>query len=298
MKAIAWLVITLMAGVNNCRQDHLHKQVVVASKDFSESELVAELIAQTIEARTDDRVVRRPQYGDTFACYDGILAHKIDIYPEYTGTAYSAVFRLRDGSHDPTIVRNAVARLYRERGMVWLASLGFENTFAAYVREEDAHQRSLATISDLRPAAPGWRLGFGYEFANRRDGYFGLVQEYDLHFRDVKTMNLDGVYDALRSKESERAVDVAIGNSTDGQPATVHLHQLRDDRRYFPPYEAGIVVRSDLLVAHPEVASALGLLANQFSSSQIQVANAEIQIAKRSVADVAGELLRKRGIGR
>jgi glycine betaine/choline ABC-type transport system substrate-binding protein len=263
-------------------------RIVVGAKNFTESDLLAEIAAQQIERRTGLRVERKLHLGGTFVCHEAVLAGQIDLYVEYTGTAYTAVLKHAPGPSADSITR-AVAAEYRRRwGLEWLAPFGFNNTFAIAVREADAQRLGLRAISDLARVAPSWQAGFGYEFLNREDGFPGLARTYGLRFASPPTaMDLGLTYRAL----AEGKIDVIAGNSTDGQLDALHLVALADDRHYFPPYEAAPVVRGVVLQRHPEVGRALAELAGKIDDAAMRRLNALADVEHRDLAAIARDWL-------
>jgi glycine betaine/choline ABC-type transport system substrate-binding protein len=266
------------------------EKIVVGAKNFTESDLLAEIAAQQIERRTGLHVERKLHLGGTFVCHEAMLAGQIDLYVEYTGTAYTAVLKHAPGASADSITR-AVASEYRSRwGMVWLAPFGFDNTFAIAVREADARRLGLHAISDLARVAPTWKAGFGYEFLNREDGFPGLARTYGLRFASPPTaMDLGLTYRAL----ADGKIDVIAGNSTDGQLDALHLVVLADDRHYFPPYEAAPVVRGELLQRRPEVGRALAELAGKIDDVTMRRLNAQADIEHRDLPAIAREWLER-----
>ena len=220
-------------------------RVVVGSKDFTESALLAEILAQMLEAR-GVTVERRFELGGNLP-HEAMVSGTLDLYPEYTGTSYTAILRHAPIT-DPRAVYEQVKREYADNFKVEVSSpLGFENTFAILVRGNDARQLNLKTISDAAPQTPKWRAGFGQDFMSRADGYPGFSKVYNLNFAEVREMDLSLTYIAL----SSRQVDLIAGNSTEGRIAQLDLVQLADDRRYFPPYEAVYLIRQDTLARTP-----------------------------------------------
>lgn len=259
-------------------------RIVVGAKNFTESDLLAEIVAQQIERRTGLPVERRLHLGGTFVCHEAILSGKIGMYVEYTGTAFTAVLK-----HQPVQSRDSVYRAVAEEygrrfQLVWLPPFGFNNTFAIVVRDSDAVRHGLRGISDVASLAPHWKAGFGYEFLERSDGFRGLAQTYGLQFASAPTaMDLGLTYRAL----ADGKVDLIAGNSTDGQIEALGLRALEDDRHYFPPYEAAVVARADLLQQHPEVRRALAELSHTLSDSTMRRLNAEADVHHRDIADIA-----------
>jgi osmoprotectant transport system substrate-binding protein len=284
---VAWVVALGSCGA--ARQD----EIVVGSKNFSEQALLGEIVAQHLEARTHREVTRRFYLAGSYICQQALLAGRIDLYVEYTGTALTAI--LHDSLEaDPRAVYERVRSEYQRRfGLEVLASLGFNNTFAIVVRGEDARRLHLKTISDAAPFAREWRAGFGYEFMERPDGFAGLARTYGLAFKETpRILDLGLLYRALLEKQ----VDFVAGNSTDGLLAARDLKMLEDDKHYFPPYEAVPVVREDALGRFPEMRGALLELAGKINDEEMRRMNFEVDGEHRDIADVAREFLRAKGL--
>jgi osmoprotectant transport system substrate-binding protein len=267
--------------------------IVVGSKNFTEQIVLAELFAQQIEAHSALRVERRLNLGGTFICHDALVSGKIDLYPEYTGTALTAV--LNDPlEKNPAEVFRRVQEEYRVRFNVEvMPPLGFNNTFAMVVRGEDADKLHLRRISDVASYAPKWRAGFGYEFMERPDGYRGWIAAYGLHFAgEPRILDLGLLYRALADKQ----VDLVAGNSTDGVIASLHMVALEDDLHYFPPYEAVPLVRYATLEKHPEVRDAIGALAGKISEAEMRLMNYAVDGEHRDPTDVVREFRKAKGL--
>jgi osmoprotectant transport system permease protein len=259
----------------------------VGSKNFTEQIVLGELVAQTIEARTELRVERRLNLGGTFICDRALRSGDIDVYVEYSGTAQAAIFHERVDTDSRRVFDN-VRRRYAEAGLTLLEPLGFENTFAILVRGDDARRLGLRTLSDAARHAREWRAGFGYEFLQRQDGYPGLARTYSLRFAAPPTaMDLSLIYRAL----AERQVDLIAGDATSGLIEAYNLTMLEDDRHYFPPYDAAAVARGSVLLAHPEVRDALMSLAGRISLADMRRMNRLVDAEHRDPSDVAREFL-------
>ena len=267
--------------------------IVIGSKNFSENILLGELVAQHIEARTDLKVERRLSLGGTFICHEAMLSGDLDIYPDYTGTALTAILR-RPVMQDPEAVFEEVARTYQQDFRIrWMKPFGFNNTYAMVVRGEDAERDGLRTISDFARVASEWTIGFGFEFAERQDGYQGFIKAYGLEFEhEPKTVDLALIYRALRDGE----IDLGVGNSTDGLISALNLRVLEDDRRYFPPYDAAPLVRTATLEKHPELAAVIDELGGLFTDEEMQKLNYEIDGEHRPVAEVARKVRAAKGL--
>jgi osmoprotectant transport system substrate-binding protein len=275
------LTLGLAVCVAGCSR---REKLVIGAKNFTESDLLAEIVAQQIERRTGLPVERRLHLGGTFVCHRAITAGQIDLYVEYSGTAFTAILK-QPPLTDPDSVFRFVAGEYPRRfRLSWTAPFGFDNTFAILVRRADAERYRLATISDLARVAPRWKAGFGYEFLERADGFAGLARLYGLRFSAPPTaMDLGLTYRAL----ADGKVDVIAGNSTDGQIEVFGLVALVDERHYFPPYQAAPVVRTVVLERHPALTAALGELGGKISDREMRRLNALADVEHRDIREIA-----------
>ncbi len=288
--AFALIAVVLILFLPACSRQ---PRIVVGCKNFTEQIILGELIAQQIENRTHLPVERRFYLGGTYIAHQSILAGRIDIYPEYTGTALTAVLKQPPGL-DRKAVYDRVQSEYEKQFHLTLGPpLGFNDTFAIEVRGDDARRLNLQSLSQAAAYTPQWRAGFGYEFMERPDGYKGLVATYGLRFAaPPRIMDLGLLTRALK----DRQVDLIAGNMTDGLIPALDLFALDDDKHYFPPYEAVLVVREQTLTEHPEVKQALDELAGKISDAAMRQLNYAVDGQKRDVKDVVREFLRSKGL--
>ena len=267
--------------LSGCKTQPPH--LTIGSKFFTEQVILAELLAQHIEARTGLHVERKSNLGGTLLCQKALLSGDLDLYVEYTGTALTAVLN-ESPSRDPHDVYHRVQQGYAQRFNLEVTEpLGFENTFAMVVRSEDAQRLHLRNTSDIVPFAAKMRAGFGYEFLERPDGFRGWSQLYSLHFTaPPSVMDIGLIYRAL----VDNKVDIVAGNSTDGLIDALHLVPLIDDKHYFPPYDAVPIVRRDALARSPQLRAALADLANKISAEEMRRLNAEVDANQRDPAAV------------
>lgn len=281
-----WVVVVVMLAMA-CAQEQ--RAIVVGSKNFTESVILGELLAQKLEG-AGCKVDRRLNMGGTFVCDAAIRGGSIDTYVEYSGTALTAILK-QPTSSDRALVNQRVGDAYAKAKLRWSPALGFNNTFAMIVRKATATQQNLRTISDLAKIAPTIRPGFGYEFTERPDGWSGLQNAYDLHVaQPPRTMDLGLTYKALASGE----IDLIAGNSTDGLIDPLHLVILEDDRHYFPPYDAVVVQRTDLDERCNGASAALESLRGTIDDATMRRLNYEVDGRKRDVAEVVREWLARR----
>ncbi|PYU44563.1 MAG: ABC transporter substrate-binding protein [Acidobacteria bacterium] len=285
-------LLTFLYFVSACNKPPQTK-ITIGSKFFTEQVILAELLAQHIEARTSIPVERKTNLGGTLLVHKALQAGQLDLYVEYTGTALTAVLHeLPPG--DSAAVYHRVKQLYSDGFHLELTEpLGFENTFAMVIRGDDAKNLHLRTISDIAPMAGKWRVGVGYEFLERQDGFRGWSDRYHLHFAESpRVMDLGLIYRAL----VDHQVDIVAGNSTDGLIDSLGLVALADDRHYFPPYDAVPIVRQSTLARFPQLRAALADLAGKLSASDIRRLNYAVDGQHQDVAAVVRSFRRSKGL--
>ena len=288
---VACVIIGLWAaGLVACTRDH---PITVGSKNFTEQVVLGEIVAQHLEYRLGRRVDRKLNLGGTMLAHQALVRGEIDLYPEYTGTALTAILKLSPTS-DPAGAIALVRGEYQARfGLEWMDPLGFNNTFAMVIRGEDARKNKIATLSDAARYSPGWNLGVGYEFQQRPDGLAGLLKTYHLPIHgSPKTMDLGLLYKALEQGQ----VSMVAGNATDGQLSVLDAVVLQDDQHYFPPYDCSVVVRAEILKNNPPLRQALGELAGRFTDLAMRKLNHQVDGEHRPVREVAEQFLREAGL--
>ncbi|MBI3667880.1 MAG: ABC transporter substrate-binding protein [Acidobacteria bacterium] len=287
-----FLYAVVVAALSGCAAQR-ERRIVVGSKNFTEQVILGELVAQHLESRTGLPVDRRFYLNGSYICQQAILAGRIDVYVEYTGTALTAILKQRPEGSPAEVYRKVKDEYARRFGLEVTQPLGFNNTFAIVIRGEDARRWNLKTLSQAAQYTPQWRAGFGYEFMERPDGFRGLAETYQLRFAaPPRIMDLGLLYRALREKQ----VDLVAGNSTDGLIAAMDLIVLEDDRNYFPPYEAVPVVGSDTLARHPEVGKGLSELAGTISEEEMRRLNYALDGLHRDVREVVREFRTQKGL--
>ena len=264
--------------------------IVVGGKNFTEQQVLGELMAQTLEG-LGARVTRRLGLGGTFVCDAALRAGQIDVYVEYTGTALTAILK-KPAVRDPVEALTQVRAAYAPHGLVWTTPLGFDNSFALVIRGEDAKNLKIHTISEAVPHAAEWRAGFGYEFRQRQDGYPGLHRTYNILFKYVRLMDLGLLYPAL----NERQVDIVAGNATDAQIGHFGMAILEDDKGYFPPYEAVPVARKEVLEKRPELQQMIDKLGGHLTAATMQKLNYAVDGEHRDVAEVVRQFRTESGL--
>lgn len=271
----------LLAG---CSGPH---RLVVGSKNFTEQVVLGEIIAQQVERRLGVTVSRRFNLGGTLLAHESLKGGSIDLYPEYTGTALMTVLRQPPIS-DPLRTLEIVREGYRPYGLEWLPPLGFNNSFAMVIPGELARREKIETLSDAAKY-PDWRLGVGYEFLTREDGYGSLIKNYPLTQKaQPRSMDLGLLYQAM----SQGQVNLIAANTTDGLLSKIDARVLEDDKHIFPPYQPCVVVRSEALQKHPKLREALEELSGKLSPETMRQLNYAVDVEHQPVSEVASDWLK------
>jgi osmoprotectant transport system substrate-binding protein len=287
------LIVAAAALLAGCTRGQAEgPDIVVGAKLFGEQRLLAAIIEHQLERRLKVKVDTR--IFDSTGAVDGALnAGDVDLYVEYTGTALTAILE-QPTNNDPAAARAEVARLYAKKNLVWFEPLGFQNTFAIVIRGEDARKGRLRTITEAASREAPWRFGMGAEFRQRPDGFPGLAKRYRL-----RTAPVLAVLDQRRMfrELEEQNVDMIAANSTDGLLSVLDVVALEDDQHYFPPYEAAIVARREVLTAHQGLREALAELSGRFSLDTIRRLNYEIDASHRPEREVGAEFVTRMAKG-
>ncbi len=258
--------------------------IVIGGKIFTESYVLGEMAAQTIEAASSVPVTRKLGMGSTGILFEALKSGAIDVYPDYTGTLAEAILK-RPDLKSADEIRRALAAM----GLTMSGSLGFNDTYALAVKDEFAQRHNLQTIGDLLPIESTLRAGFSYEFMDRKDGYPGLIGSYHLAMapQNVSRMEHSLSYQAI----DQNAVDVIDVYSTDAKIKKLNLKLLRDDHNYFPVYQAVWVARTSFVEAHPREWQALRSLEGKISEQAMLDMNAQADIQKIPFDKIAARFL-------
>ncbi len=260
-------------------------KIVVGSKDFTENLILAEIVSQMLEKK-GITVEREFELGGTLA-HRTVLTGKLDVYPEYSGTSYAVILKKKPITDARKVYEEVKSEYAQKFDLVLSEPLGFTNDYAILVTQATAKSKNLKTISDLAAAqTKDWRIGLDQDFMSREDGYPGLKKAYDFEFeKQPREMELALTYRALEAGE----LDLIVGYSTDGLISALNLVQLEDDRKYFPPYEAILVVRRSVLEKSAELRAVFAQLAGSISTAEMRKLNYEVDGKKRQPKDVARE---------
>ncbi len=263
-------------------------ELTVGSKNFTEQLILGEILKQSLEAACHMPVEGRFYLAGTYICQQAILSGRIETYVEYTGTALGAILK-QTFNGDSQAAYELVKQEYKQRfNLDVMPPLGFNNSFAMVMRGDQARQLKLTKLSQLAPLAPTLRLGVGYEFLERQDGYNGLVKTYDLRFADApRVMDLGLLYRALQND----SVDIVAGSNTDGLIRALDLVVLEDDRHYFPPYDAVPIVNPALWQKCSQARGVFEALADRITANDMRAMNYAVDGEKKDAAVVVREFL-------
>ncbi len=265
-------------------------ELTIGSKNFTEQLILGELLAQFLDGVCHMPVERRFYLAGTYICHQALLAGRIDMYVEYTGTALAAILKEHPSGDSQSVYQQVRDAYKRKFSLDVMPPLGFNNSFAMVMRGDDAHRLNVTALSQLAGVAPHLRLGVGYEFLERQDGYKGLVSTYDLKFMEApRVMDLGLLYRALQNK----SVDIVAGNNTDGLIAGLGFVVLEDDKHYFPPYDAVPIVRPRVFQECPQARVAFNRLAGRITAEDMRQMNYAVDGEKRDAAEVVRQFLRR-----
>jgi len=288
---LALLAIVSAIGLSACGSGAAGRaNITIGSKNFTENIILAHMMADIIEAKTGLKVERKVNLGGSNVAWKALQNNDIQLYPDYTGTIVANYYAEKTGTSRETL--DKARELLKKDKMTFTEPFGFNNTYTLAVSQETANKYNLKTFSDLAKVSKELILGCEFEFKDRPDGYPGLQKAYDMSFKDVVGMDHGIMYRSLADKK----VDVIDAFSTDGQIKVHQLVILQDDKSFFPPYDAGALVRDDVLEKYPEIKSALNELAGKISESDMQALNAKVDSEGLKAQTVAREFLVEKGL--
>jgi len=261
--------------------------VRIGARNTTEQMILGEIMAQTLEKNTNLSVVRKFHLGGAIVAHQALMSGGIDLYPEYTGTAYLVILK-QDPTKAPKDLWQYVHDQYQKQfSLTWLKPLGFSNSNALIVRQDYANKFGLKTMSDFARFAKNTSIGVRADFMEREDGYKGLQRVYGMNFAHVRLMDAGLMYQAINNKQLESI----MGESTDGRIVAMHLKTLRDDKKLFIDYATAPVVRNAFIKKHPEVEKLLQQLAGKIDTKTMQRLNAEVDLQHKTPTQVAAEFL-------
>ncbi|HEY2495361.1 MAG TPA: glycine betaine ABC transporter substrate-binding protein [Paenibacillus sp.] len=283
-------IVCLSMALAACGSGNKKDIITVGSKNFTENILLAHMMADIIESNTDLKVVRKVNLGGSNVAWKALLNDDIQLYPDYTGTIVSNYYQEETGTSEETLARTQ--ELLKQDKLVFTNQMGFNNTYTLAVTQETAEKYKLTTFSDLAKVSTDLVLGSEFEFKDRPDGYPGLSKEYGMIFKEVKGMDHGIMYRSI----VDNNVDVIDAFATDGQIKVNNLVILEDDQSFFPPYDAGPLVREDVLTKYPEITEALNKLQGVLDETTMQELNSKVDSEGLKEENVSLDFLKEKGL--
>lgn len=290
------LALSLVAGVfaTGCSNGSEEKNTLtIGGKKFTEQVILVSILEQLIENRTEIDVVNQADLGATDVLQQGMVDKDIDMYVEYTGTAYMIVLKGELDTNDPQIIYDRLQDHYNEKyNMKWLTPFGFNNTYCIAVKSEDAEQYGLEKISDLKGYSEDMILGTDFDWLEREDGAEYFNKAYGLTWKDIRGMDPGLMYSAVK----EEQIEAIVAYATDGRIPGYDLKVLDDDLAFFPPYFGTVVINNDALEKFPEVSDLVDELAPFLTMEKMQELNKLVDIDRMPEATVAKDFLTESGL--
>lgn len=268
------------------------KTINIATKPMTEGYILGQMLTELIEQDTDLKVnITNGVGGGTSNIHPAIVKGEFDLYPEYTGTSWEAVLK-KEASYDESKF-DELQKEYKEKyNLEYVNLYGFNNTYGLAVNKDIAKKYNLKTYSDLAKVSNNLIFGAEYDFFEREDGYKELQKVYNMNFKKQIDMDIGLKYQAMKDKK----IDVMVIFTTDGQLAISDVVVLEDDKKMYPSYRAGTVIRSEILSEYPELKPVLEKLNNILDDKTMADLNYQVESEGKKPEDVAREYLQEKGL--
>ncbi|BBH19460.1 choline-binding protein [Paenibacillus baekrokdamisoli] len=287
---IALCLITTMTVLNGCGTGN---KIVIGAQTFTETKILAEMYKALIEDRTDVSVEIIPDLASSPVVLQAIIRGDLQMGTLYSGEIFNKHFPIQNTKDRKKVLEQAQTGFNKYYDLKWMNPLGFENTYAFTVREEVAQAKGYEKISDIKPDAKNMRLGVDTSWLERStDGYPAFSKYYGITFGTIFPMELSLVYKAA----TQNQVDIVLAYSTDSRLKAYKLKTLKDDKHFFPPYDASTVMRNDAAKKHPDAAAAVSELIGTINVETMIDLNYEVDMEKKSEREVALAYLKRVGL--
>lgn len=287
------IIITLMTFFSILSCGNKTDSIVIASKPMTEQLVLIEILKEVIEKNTDISVKLEPAIGGgTANIWPAMQKGDIDIYPEYTGTAWFTVLKEEKQISEEEMYKLTKERYKKEYNVIWTNRYGFNDTYGLAIKKEIADKYNLKTYSDLANVSKELRFGGEYDFFEREDAFNGLERKYSFNFKEKVELDIGLKYDAIDADK----VDLIDVFTTDAKIKSSDLIVLEDDKEYFPSYYAATLVRGETLEKYPELLEILEKLTDKITNEDMVKMNYEVEINKKDPKNVAHDFLLEKGI--
>ncbi len=262
------VVVMLITALFLVGCDKKDDTIKITHKDYTEQRITGQLLSVYLESKGFETEVN--ELSGTMLCYTALKQGDVDVYAEFTGSAYGAILDQTEILGVQETYDYVKKECEAQHGITWLDPLGWNNTYVLSVRPETQEEYGLTDITSLIDVAPELIMGCDDEFLNRADGLPGLKEYYPgLEFKEEIPMDQGLTYAALRDGE----LDVNVSYSTDGRIAKFGLINLEDNKNFFPPYYVTPILRMEYAEEHPEVVQALIELGGHWTDKEMQIYN-------------------------
>ncbi|WP_339123521.1 ABC transporter permease subunit [Fusobacterium nucleatum] len=292
LKVIILGLFIVIFGIYFSLNSKKDKTINIATKPMTEGYILGQMLTELIEQDTDLKVnITNGVGGGTSNIHPAIVKGEFDLYPEYTGTSWEAVLK-KEGSYDESKF-DELQKEYKEKyNLEYVNLYGFNNTYGLAVNKDIAKKYNLKTYSDLAKVSNNLIFGAEYDFFEREDGYKELQKVYNMNFKKQIDMDIGLKYQAMKDKK----IDVMVIFTTDGQLAISDVVVLEDDKKMYPSYRAGTVIRSEILSEYPELKPVLEKLNNILDDKTMADLNYQVESEGKKPEDVAREYLQEKGL--
>ncbi|WP_258049661.1 glycine betaine ABC transporter substrate-binding protein [Clostridium weizhouense] len=291
-KKVSILIMFILAiSILGC--SNKNSTIKIATKPMTEQFILGEMLSLLIENNTNLNVeLTKGVGGGTSNIHPAIIKSDFDLYPEYTGTAWSFVLKEEGIPDDKTLYKNLIEKYESQYNLKWIGLYGFNNTYGLAIRKDIAEKYNIKTYSDLLAYSPELTFGGEYDFYEREDGFDALCSTYGLKFKKSCDMDIGLKYKAINSKE----IDVMNVFTTDGQLANSDVMMLKDDKNFYNTYYCGTVIRKDILKEHPELEDVLMKMENILTDKEMAELNNKVDEDGYNEREVAKEFLINKGL--
>jgi osmoprotectant transport system substrate-binding protein len=293
-KAIILSVLAVFIASTSVLSGCSSKETIkIGAATYTETKIMAEIYKELIEDRTDLTVDITPDLLSNPMILKSMSRDDLDMALMYSGVIFSNFFPVKQTTDRKEVLKQAQEGFDKHYDFTWFDPLGWENTYALTVQEQTAEEKGLKKVSDLKKDQQNMKFGVDSSWMERKqDGYPAFIKHYGFDFEQSYSMDINLVYEAVANER----VDVVLAYSTDPRLIQYKLKTLEDDKRFFPPYDASMVARNEVLEKHPELKPIMNELVGEMDEETITNLNYEVDIKNRNEREVAREFLTEKGL--
>ncbi|PLR79239.1 osmoprotectant ABC transporter substrate-binding protein [Bacillus sp. V3-13] len=289
-KIWAAVLILSLGLLSSCSSQ---ETIRIGAATYTETKIMAAIYKELIEDRTDISVDIIPDLLSNPMILNSMSRDDLDMALMYSGVIFNNFFPVEQTTDRESVLQQAQEGFDKYYDFTWFDPLGWENTYALTVRADVAKEKGLENVSDLKEFRSDMEFGVDSSWMERKqDGYPAFIKHYGFDFQNAYAMDINLVYEAVANQR----VDVVLAYSTDPRLIEFDLKTLKDDKRFFPPYDASMVARNEVLEKHPELEKIMNELVGEIDEETITRLNYEVDIKNRNEREVAREFLKEKGL--